>query len=1806
MSEAIRKPYELSVWTETLETSSSDTSQTYYKEKKIAVIGSDKMTSPNRAFNLVLLEKVNGEKNLTFNLRQKYYDPVFNREVENPFTKLLVNEGKIKLYFNDTWYDFIIKESEETSEEYVFSYTAEDLFALELGKVGYNITFNKELNNNQGTITELAEKTLEYTDWTVDKNDSDLLKQKIKEPLYECVVTQVAANLRILNVDTNEELEAGDLEVGETIYIFYSYINGKRNKFIQFIREKDSDKFEYDSEKIITATNYRIISDVTFEEVEEEPVKIKLGNIEIISIGEIYSKNQAYRLVYDQLTTLDPVMQKTVKVYRIDYDDGISQDIYSYTDYQYITSNVVTSFITMGTDFSILDNGDIQGWSAAVPSSKKQDSKSVLSPLSIATYPKIQDLTDLSRISNFATIKSYLEIKFAATYNRTNRTDAYFNSGIMDNASILNHIAAGERFVLRLKYGYADSQHGTIKAYTATAAKKGLRALVAKYNQKEITFINSDGDAETLYGYEIVSGSAILDFTSTFSKLNSYVEGGTFNSDKTTYTIDNIVQTPSTKYCYKQEGDNTEYIWSVESNKYVEKTSSFLDYYVTTAVAKTSFSSDMLSDPNTNIGLFLYTEDSALVNKYIYVEDIQLTRYYIDNNEQIVTIGNIPESKSIETQYYYLKPDTELKSESINVYSDLNYLASEVGIDSKKIYPVYNKNCEKILSIEEAQSNCFNILQSLCETFECWLKFNVARNEDGSLKLDYHGKPIKKVSFKEYVGKDNFAGFKYGINLNSIKRTIDSNEFVTKLIVENVTNDNIDEGYLSIQDAVSNYSKEAYILNFSHYLNTKLIPDEKTCNEDLQKFYDEVRKLNIKIFEAQKKKVKLDEALIENRSNITTLESLVEEAKSTYTEALTTFKKSTGMSYKTYVDKSKTDPSSVTDLLEIDSVVDIIADIYTASVTIDNYSGIVSNLKKEYKNLQLQGYGAKEYGITITTMPDPTNNNAYTTQLTIDDYIDGLDFTLYNNATPVYKEDFISTLNERVFTATVDSRNPFVRCVLNRLPSGYELEYYDNGISHKINSTRYIDLKIYDPSKAGSAIKKYKLVPSSSIVKKYPNLDKIIEDSTQAKKDLEKTFYQKYSRFIQEGTWTSNDHIDSNLYYLDALQVSRTSAQPKVTYDIEVSEISELKDYGNYYFNIGDHTYIEDINFFGYETTTEGDGKTYTTPIQEEVVISEISWHLDEPDKNTVTVQNYKTQFEDLFQRISATVQTVQYNEKTYPKTSAILERNGLINQDLLLQSWNNTDRDGYQLTNNGAVKTDSTGILIQDLTKASNLVKINSRGIDISSDGGNEWANVLNGKGVNADTLSTGTINTQNIWLMDGKNPSFRWDKSGISAYGFNENQEEELYDFGTYVRLDKYGLYGVKDGENYTATSLDDIKNKADFGLTWDGFFIKNSYTNGYVSISSMDDFQIVTSDMTQDLPMAIEIVEFDSGPYIEDPEDTSPIRISLPREDAKVVRVLNEDGSQLENYSVENGIISSEYFEYDNVYTVQYFLPLNFIDLSNYDGIIGVNDVLVNGIKYTNYSFNKKSNLLTFDEELSSGDIVTINYEVERIKIGATEFTSGIPSKYGIEIRNALGETVFESNDEGNLTITGTINATDGVFNGTVYAQDGEFTGHIQATSGDFPGRVTVGGENNNYITINGEEETPFIASRDYIENEQQGWIINGDGDAIFNNVGVRGAIKTSVFEKGEIQTVGGAFLFRPSDTIEKAELRENGSETDLVLTMKQGGQFNKGDLCKLGEAENLEGGLQAIYEISEVFDEGKIIVLKGAGEIFKSGS
>ena len=1585
------KPYEISVWEDKL-------TQDGFTEKKIAVIGSNTMTGFNKVYDPVFNKKSNGEKTLSFSLKYRYFDPYTGNEgVVNSFAALLVNERKVKLHYDNKWYEFIIKEHSESSDGLEWTYNCTDAFVLELSKNGYNITFDSELNNNQGTARELTKETLKNTDWQV--GTTNVGRQMVAEPIYKGTIINAFA---ALNTDTNS-LESCSGEV----YVFYSYVKNKSGKFVQFIKQADT--YTIDDKNVITATNYRIIRDnITVTNTE-----IKSGDITLITFNGLENKYQANRLVYGQRTTYDPVMQRTVDLFKAD-----DREIYRYTDYTYTTSNVVTNLITNGDNFNVLEDGTLQGWNPYVDFTPL-DENDKIDKLELVTRPELGTGKELADLVLLSQIEGFLKASFKGALTPDYK-NAIFNSGIENNSSIIESISKGQRFVFRWRAG-----HGELDTLEP---EQNLGLIVAKYTQ-------DDPNPYRYYYKHIDPDNIIMRFEGTPIELNNYIRNGaliTGEDGKQTYVIDRVAQTPSTKYIYVNNNDSQEYVWNGQNGEFeLKSNTNYLPYYYLTATAEKAIKNSDLTDPTQKFGIFIYTNSGT---SPVYIQDIQLTRLIEDAEGKPILIGNVPTATSNSTEYYYVKPSDGTAAEDVETYTSIDELADELAIDAQTIQPVYNENSEKILSISASQSNCFNILQTIAETFECWVDLVVGHDDRGYITYT-DGKPNKYVYLREYAGKDNWAGFKYGINLDTIERTINSDEIVTKLIVDSSQSEYVDEGYVSIISAPSNQSGESYIVNFDYYYNQGLL-DRETVEADRLEFIEKVAEKNLQIQEKEKQRRDLEAAITSLGSNRNVFTELIETARDTQTRALAEFEALTGQSYEEYREEHTTLEED-DQLTEEETVYDLLGELYTSSATINNYSGILTNVDQEYWEKRKQLRGSENYNIKIWV--DKDENLVRHIFVELNDYLPDFSFEIGGST-------YTSTVSKKYWDLEKDDTE-----ITFTAPEGYTIET----ARYTINDNK---------------VAKFKITSNVTV----EGIEDEIEDLQEQKEEIVKEFNNKYSRYIQEGTWNSTDYIDSELYYLDALQVSNTSAQPAVSYTINVVEVSELEGLEWYTFDAGDKTYVEDTEFFGWANI---DG--VLTPAREEVIVSEVEWHLDSPDQNVITVQNYKTRFEDLFQRISAAVQTVQYNEATYAKISSLLDANGTINQNVLLQSLNQMSGKEVALTSNGSVLIQDDIILVQNLNNPANRVIINSEGIRVSSDGGQNWQTAIDGEGINIGTVYTGTLNTNQVVIGSDDNPSFRWDKAGISAY--KSNEETGVYDLQTFVRYDQYGLYGIKDNGTFKAQSLNDVIDRAHFAVTWDGFFIKNSYPKGgKVEITSDDDFRVLNSN---------------SG-------------------------ILNE--------KIKIGALewkAADWQEGDTVYTDASTVPENIKSLG--------------------------------------------------------------PSLYGIRIKNDAGAEVMKTGDDGNLIITGTLNAN----------------------AGNFDGLVTVGKDDTDdtkpYIKIDGENSV--IQSSNYnggpSASSTYGWMINAEGDAEFNNITARGAIKTAVFEYSEIQAVGGVFIFRPSSTIRSARIDGN----DLVLTVEKPILFKEGQWCKVSnyldknqeaidtQSILLNNGLTHIYQVARIQGSSEIRLL-----------
>lgn len=333
--------YEISVWEDYFVPASGST-ESHYEERKLCVIGSNTMTDGSRALEPNLVLNVNGTHTLTFKLYLSYIDTITGERIDNPFVKLLVNERKVKAYWdngqediNDKWYDLVVKDISEDSDSNTVTYTCEDLFINELGKSGFELNFSDEANNNQGTIYELATAVLDGTDWQLDEKNTDHLLQTQEEALYEVTITNTDNILEgpyakgFLNITTNE-YNTIDSDSNKICYLPYSMVPHSDDEVadmtaLQFIyAPKYTTEFSSmvitneDCNWLIPEGRWIIGVDYQFQiPIKDDPKQDDF--ITIFTVGkEAYVSNRYRGNVYcrKQLSTYDANLERYVNVYK--------------------------------------------------------------------------------------------------------------------------------------------------------------------------------------------------------------------------------------------------------------------------------------------------------------------------------------------------------------------------------------------------------------------------------------------------------------------------------------------------------------------------------------------------------------------------------------------------------------------------------------------------------------------------------------------------------------------------------------------------------------------------------------------------------------------------------------------------------------------------------------------------------------------------------------------------------------------------------------------------------------------------------------------------------------------------------------------------------------------------------------------------------------------------------------------------------------------------------------------------------------------------------------------------------------------------------------------------------------------------------------------------------------------------------------------------------------------------------------------------------------------------------------------------
>ena len=220
--------------------------------------------------------------------------------------------------------------------------------------------------------------------------------------------------------------------------------------------------------------------------------------------------------------------------------------------------------------------------------------------------------------------------------------------------------------------------------------------------------------------------------------------------------------------------------------------------------------------------------------------------------------------------------------------------------------------------------------------------------------------------------------------------------------------------------------------------------------------------------------------------------------------------------------------------------------------------------------------------------------------------------------------------------------------------------------------------------------------------------------------------------------------------YLDAIEVLKENAYPKVSYTVKVNYLNN--DYvENIYNTLGYVGHINDAdlkfnNVRGY--------------------VSSITLDLDSPENDMLEIKNYKNKFEDLFSMITAETQEMKKNNYTLELASAAFTANGEISQNVLQSSIKKVNLD-YAFNNGQLTIDEDNGIWG---TSDNGVVAFRGGGIFTATEkniqGNWKWNTGITPEGINADLITSGQLDTNLIKIYAGDQLRFQMNGDGIFAY--------------------------------------------------------------------------------------------------------------------------------------------------------------------------------------------------------------------------------------------------------------------------------------------------------------------------------------------------------------------------------------------------------------------------------------------------------
>ena len=1218
--------YELSVWK--LEPSLS--TEYPWKETKIAIIGSNTMLEPCRAIDPKLTLKINGEKTLTFSMYYKYMPSTKTILQDNPWISYLVNEAIIKCYWQDEWYEFIIKDIKESTDKKTVTYTCKERFIQELSKTGYNITLDPQLQNGSGTAPELVDQVLQDTSWVLDQENSDLVLGFVREPFYYTTWLQARDDIW----QDYPTSESTTLKKDQQIGLFYSQLNEIAEQcgyytnsdvdmtgvieILQFVRTDVSQAY-YDPSlnEWIDCAIYRCQDDLAWQweyNARDTCVTLSCKNPDTF-ITNAYMKfylNQlaqpdgwTKRIVISPKTYYEPALKRYVKQY-IEKDTNKRVSGYQTTDYY--SGATLYNFITNPNTFTSL-----RGWAGGIGPTQtlsKNDITSANEDIATINILNCVGYVGNNPVAHTAGSKPIF-------YYNPSVQDAHHvsNSGLTDHLNMLAEgWQPGLNFYLRAYCGYSrkcTDASQTVDYYYKYWHDVNLKENVTDANEKtklSVPFtprlttyllVTTKANSSQTYCYpynKTIDINLLSQYSTSSANRAQYL--GIYTNSKLYYydTTLNIRGTTATDVSIRK----------LISNIHPDYTM----VYVDTGLIEDDYGAAYTYN----------TEVNQWANSTTYSPDVD-AKY-----QQLIQprhISNTSASEDDDNDLYewkikWNKPFTSVQAQTeqlgLIIYcpqhrNGNNNISIPLSIRQIDLYPYYSLDNDDTIILTPETIGEQTLVQPVYKYYytDNAIGLNDAKElsycDISKTDLSYHpiiqyGNEHKYIlQYNQDCQKIANIAIKQSNHFNILQKIAETFQcwvqiYVPHNIDGSLIYDNMRQcykKYIRLKKDIGQYTG----LAFSYGLDLKAI--QRTTNSDA---------IVTKTIVIPYTNNALEQGIC------TIARSNLNFARENYLLDFSYYIQQ-GLLTQKQVDQDFYGPA--TDITSYDtdyqfplSNLSYLSRLHQLNITYDEYT-------KELTQLQLTRVHVQAACKTARETYEHTNNQIVQNLAWLQK---SLQVFVTDNILPLALQG--STTQKSRAQTTMQLQADAHQARISMLQLTKQLQTLDMQITTTVQQQQRI-LAITN--------------------------------------NLNHAFNNKYAEFIREGTWSGKDYISDNDYYMAAQNVAYTSARPKASYSISVYRLASHFEYSMRKFKLGDLCYVEDPELFGY--VRENDQQV---PYREKVVLTECQYNFDEPSKDTFKVQNYHTQFEDLFHRIAASVQSLQYKEGEYARIQQYVTPQGYTN----------------------------------------------------------------------------------------------------------------------------------------------------------------------------------------------------------------------------------------------------------------------------------------------------------------------------------------------------------------------------------------------------------------------------------------------------------------------------------------------------------------------------------------------------------------